>query len=235
MTREVIVVAGLASKGENLAPLRFTAEKIAGPDGLVSYIDGGIPNEIGTYDVATPSEQALLLADRLEGSPDSKFIIVSQSMGALATLTCLEAFASHDIQAISIAPPLTHPDKVVRHPRMLARIKAEEDSYTLPSYSYALGNDGPASTDLPAPVGLRVREALFNDIDDQSPQYLARTIEAVRSGALHIVMPTQDWNTAALAAAGDLPEVHFVEGPHSLQTDQALLEKNIDSIARLVS
>ena len=232
MTREVIVVAGLASKGENLAPLRYTAEKIAGDTGVISYVDGGVPNDIDGYDVATPTEQVFQIAEHLESRPENEFILLSQSMGALATLTCLEAFASHDIKAISISPPLTHPDKVARHPRILGRIKREGDALILPSYSFALGNTGPTQT-TPTPVGLRIGSTVYNDIDAQSPHYLSRTIEAIRSGALKIVMPTQDWNTSALAATGDLPNVHFIQGPHSLQTDQALLDANIDTIAKL--
>lgn len=232
MTREVIVVAGLASKGENLAPLRYTAEKIAGETGVISYVDGGVPNDIGGYDVATPTEQVFQIAERLEAEPGREFIIVSQSMGALATLTCVEAYESLNLKAISISPPLTHPDKVARHPRIIGRIKHEGNSLILPSYSFALADNGPTQI-TPVPVGLRISSNVYDDIDAQSPHYLSRTIGAVRSGALHIVMPTQDWNTSALTAAGDLPSVHFIEGPHSLQTDQALLDANIETIARL--
>lgn len=236
-TPEVIVAGALATKASNIAPSRYAAEMIAGGQ-PVHYVHGGVPNENGDLYVATPSQQEHQITRIIEGNPTQSFVILSQSMGALAALSCVEKFNTPRVNAISIAPPLLYPSDVIRHPRITTMSKISNGRLILPSRSFALGDNGPTRqrvdpSELPDPLQLTVPTALFDEIDEANLGYWGRTVAAVEKGSLKIIMPTEDWNKAALESARDLPTVHYLDGPHSLINDAATLQKNIAAIARL--
>lgn len=226
MSKEIILVSGLASKGSNLAPMKYIAEYLGGES--VSYVDGGHNRESGDIEVSSPEYQTAEISQILQSSPEKNFTIVSHSMGALAALNCLERFDNSKV--ISIAPPLSNPLSTLRHPHLLSRLKIRQDRLILPSYSFALGDAGPSTT-LPEPSETIFPSSIFDEVAEVSENYLGRTIEAIRGNKLSIVMPSQDWNTAGLDAAKQLEQVTYVSAPHSLQTDQVLLERNARIIA----
>lgn len=236
---EVIVVGALATKVSNISSLRYTAEAISGGESPVHYIDGGIVNREGLLSVATPSQQEVQISTIIEHSPRKEFLILSQSMGALAALNSIEkTWDSKHVAAISIAPPLLFPSDTVRHPRITTISKIEDGNLILPSRSFALGDSGPtkyhASTaDLPQPLQLITPPELFEEIDAMNGDYLGRTLRALHQNNLHIIMPTDDWNKAALQTAEDLPNVTHLEGPHSLITEKPLLKHNIKAMTRV--
>lgn len=230
---EVIVVGALATKVSNIAPFRYTAEHIAEDATSIHYVHGGLENQDGTLQVATPSEQAAQINAVIEQYCEKDILIISQSMGALAALACVEQSSSR-VKAISASPPLLYPSDVIRHPRILTRSRISNGQLFLPSYSFALGEAGP-SAQPPTPVELAVTPELFNEIDTINGEYWDRTIAAIEADKLRIVMPTEDWNQAALNSSRQLAHVEYLQGPHSLITEQTLLQKNIGAIARLAS
>lgn len=232
---EVIVTGALATKVSNIAPMRYTAEAIAGKN-AVHYVHGGIVNGQGELSVATPSDQEAQITEIIERNPTKNYIILSQSMGALAALACVEKFYYDNVKAISVAPPLLYPSDVIRHPRITTMSKVQDGKLILPSRSFALGDSGPVYMEpskLPTPLELTVPTELFEEIDSANAEYWDRTTTAINEGGLRIVMPTEDWNTAALEASQDLPQVQYLKGPHSLITEDATLQHNIKEIARL--
>lgn len=236
---EVIVVGALATKVSNIAPLRYTAEAISGGETPVHYIDGGIINREGRLSVATPSQQEVQISTIIEHSPRQDFLILSQSMGALAALGSVETFKhSKHVAALSIAPPLLFPSDTLRHPQITTISKIEDGNLILPSRSFALGDSGPtkyhASTaDLPQPLQLIAPPELFEEIDTVNGAYLGRTLSALHQNRLHIIMPTEDWNKAALETAQDLPNVTYLEGRHSLISEAPLLKHNVRAMTRI--
>jgi len=235
---EVIVTGALATKVSNIAPMRYTAETITGGLAPVHYVHGGITNAEGVLTVATPSQQEAQITEIIERSSSESFVILSQSMGALAALSSIEKFNSPNVTAISVAPPLLYPSDIIRHPRITTVSKMVNGGLILPSRSFALGDSGPTQravdpSTLPEPLQLAVPTELFDEIDEINENYWARTVQAVEANRLQIVMPTEDWNKAALTASHDLPEVHYLPGPHSLITDEETLRENVRAMARL--
>ncbi|GEM_PF-3109916 len=228
MSKEVILVSGLASKGSNLAPLKYVSERIQ--DGAVRYVDGAHILESGELAVSSPSHQTREIAEIVESNPAIDFIIISHSMGALAALRCVESFKN--VTAISISPTLLHPISTMYQSRLLGRLHIKDDGIVLPSYSFALGDGGP-STSLPAPVEAKFSSITFDEIAKLSDTYATRTNRAIRSNTLRIVMPSQDWNASALQAAGQIDQVVHIQAPHSLQTSQDMLERNANIIASI--
>lgn len=222
------MVSGLASKGSNLAPLKNVSERLY--DGAVRYVDGAHTLESGEVAVSAPSHQAHEITEIVESNPTTDFIIISHSMGALAALSCAENFKN--VAAVSISPPLLYPISTLYNSRLLGRLKIRDDGIVLPSYSFALGDEGP-STSLPTPVEAKFSPIIFDEVAKLSDAYATRTNRAVRNNILRIVMPSQDWNASALQAAEQLDQVDYIQAPHSLQTSQDVLERNANIIASI--
>lgn len=236
---EIIVVGALATKVSNISSLRYTAEAISGGESQIHYVDGGIMNEEGLLSVATPSQQEAQISEIIETTPDKTFLILSQSMGALAALTTIEQFkGSRSVAGISIAPPLRYPSETLQHPRIMTMSRVINGKLILPSRSFALGDSGPTvfhpnPSTLPDPVPVIAPPELLEEVKSTDNDYLERTLAALRENKLHIIMPDHDWNEAALDTSKGLPNITSVEGPHSLITEDNLLRHNIQRIVQV--
>ena len=182
---EVIVVGALATKVSNIAPLRYTAEAIASASGSVHYVQGGIANGEGGFSVASVSEQEAQISEIILANPENKFIILSQSMGALAALNCIESFNDLNVHNIAIAPPLLKPGEIVRSERIMTRSKRVNGRLFLPSYSYARGDSGPGPK-TENPLELAMPSTVFEEIDAATPDYWDRVQANSDSGRLHV-------------------------------------------------
>ncbi len=229
---EVIVVGALATKVSNIAPLRYTAEAIASSPESIYYVQGGISNGEGGFNVASVSDQEAQIAEIISAHPENGFIILSQSMGALAALNCIEKFDDLNVNNIAIAPPLLKPGEIVRSERIMTRSKRVDGRLFLPSYSFALGDSGPGPK-AANPLELAMLDNVFTEIDEATPDYWDRVQASNASGRLHVIMPTEDWNDTALEAAQDLPAVTYLPGPHSLITEEPILKSNIATMAEI--
>jgi hypothetical protein len=229
--REVIAVAGLASKSANLASFNHIAREIAG-DGSVSHVDGGFVLN-GKITASGPSRQAAEIKKIIETHPENEFIIISQSLGALGLLAALEENRFANMRGIAISPPLPSPSEIIRHPHLTDRMSIENGQLTIPSFSYA--PQSIASLDKPeGKVHVHIPIDLFDEIDGRSKEYEARTRDVLFQNKLHIIMPTEDWNRALRVASADMPNIVSLPGPHSLFTDKETLRKNAKAIAHLV-
>ena len=229
---EVIVVGALATKVSNIAPLRYTAEAIGSTPKSIHYVQGGIANGEGGYNVASISDQEAQITEIISANPEKGFIILSQSMGALAALNCVEKFGDLNVNNISIAPPLLKPGEIVRSERIMTRSKQINGRLFLPSYSFALGDSGPGPK-ADNPMELAMLDNVFTEIDAATPDYWDRVQASNTSGRLHVIMPTEDWNQTALEVAQDLPAVTYLPGPHSLITDEPILRSNIATMVEI--
>lgn len=236
---EIIVVGALATKVSNISSLRYTAEAISGGESQIHYVDGGIINDEGDLSVATPSQQEAQISEIIESTPDKAFLILSQSMGALAALATIEQFqGKRSVAGISIAPPLRYPSETLQHPRIMTMSRVVNGKLILPSRSFALGDTGPTAfhpdpSTLPDPVPVIAPPELLEEVKSSDKYYLERTLAVLRENKLHIIMPDHDWNEAALEASQGLPNVTLLEGPHSLITESTLLQRNIKKITKL--
>lgn len=229
MSRDIIIVAGMASKGANISPLRMLGDLYA--DESVHYVDGAkLDND--ELVVSSPSHQVAEIDHILEQSNNTDTVIYSQSMGALAAVTCLERLSDRNIRAVAIAPPLPNPTEVLKHPRIRERMHTINGVQRIPSFSFALGDRGPTDT-APKPVDIMVNGAYFDEVAASSSNFMARVRRLTDKGSLQLVLPTQDWNIESHTAASGLNGVHVLEGTHSLYSTHEAMVAAVSELFKL--
>ena len=223
MKDHVIAVAGAACKAKNLAPLRAIAEQLTDSK-HISYVDGVMFVD-GQPEVVSPSQQRASIQEVFAHQGYEKSVIISQSMGAFATVdTLLESPLS---RGIIIAPPLPSPVHLLQSSTYHERTVQRGDVLMVPSYSLSDDQHNPEIT----PVALYGN--VIEDVEALSDTFSEKVQDLVEQKRLGVVVPSRDWNRAAVDSAS-LYQATIVEGTHSLYTDDAnLFARNTQIIADL--
>lgn len=227
MTREVCIVAGLAMKAPNLAPFARLGQMFA-ETAEVHYVNGAELVD-GQLLASGPLDQAKKVIDVAANSDSEETLIVTHSLGAAAAVLCLEQQSTTDMRCIAIAPPLPSPYKVLHHERMKRRLEIGEDGIKIPSYSFALGNQGPSDTP-PEPIDVFIPTAYFEQTHVVSSHFSDMVKALTDSGKLQIVAPTQDWNRQNTELAGLFSGTVYIDAPHSLQGTTDEIENTCKAI-----
>lgn len=197
-----------------MAPLSLLASLHQGED--VHYIDGGEKTDNGLV-ATSPSDQARIVDKILDGSRNTRSLIYTQSLGALAAVRYLEHSSNTQVQAVAIAPPLPDPLKLLHHSRIVSRMHQVKGKYMMPSYSFALGASGPSAL-APTPIDVRIDDSYFADVAANSRDFLERVKRLLEDRLLKLVLPTRDWNSEASNSVAGLQGVFTVDGTHSLHS-----------------
>jgi len=229
MNKEVLIVAGLASKGSNLAPLKMLGELLS--DSSQAYYIDGAEYVNGQLETSTPSMQLEKITNKIRSNPNNEYLIITQSLGAIAAVNALDSEYNIKARVLSISPPLPMPNKVLGHQRIKDIMSHNANRVTIPSYSFALANNGPSDIP-PKPVDVIITKAYFDEIDQASNNFLEKMESAIQSGALQIVSPINDWNKEGISVAKKFNNTIYVDATHSLQTDQKSLKKICEYISK---
>lgn len=221
-----VIIAGMASKAANLAPLALLASHFA-PE-RVAFVDGGIERNKGTW-VASPSEQIIVAQKQLEDLPQGRTILISHSLGALAALHLLEE-NSPELSVVALSPPLLAPSSLLVHPRLLSRLQTTKDGRSyIPSYSYAHQDD--IFGEVPDnPVPVNIAENYAEDIYEHGADFAARSHNMCEKGLLRFIIADEDWNQSALIHGPQFKGTLFMPGIHSFQADKEIMEKTMQTI-----
>lgn len=203
---KVAILAGIGSKASRITPLVKLAETLE-EKGYPTLLVDGATRRAGSraLHVSTPSEQ---MGETLDFLGDTG-IIVSQSMGALAALRCIEE--TH-VKALAISPPLHNPYNVLTHSRIQGRLVHTSDRIAIKSSSFS---DDPSRY-----AAIAMNDDYYSIIQEESKTFASRYSAASQEGNLHTVVGLKDWNTDLITQATEttppLSHVHTVEqAPHS--------------------
>lgn len=226
-----IIVAGMASKARNLAPLALIGSHFVADN--TTFIDGGVQRQNGLW-VASPSEQISAIQKHIERVPQAKTVIFSHSLGALAAIQVAESVAT-DISVIALSPPLLRPTTLLTHPRLLGRIRTTPDGRNyIPSHSFAPQDEGPELAPQ-EPVPVNIGDTYAEDIYEHSHNFATRAHRLCNSGVLRFVIPDQDWNEPARQYGPDFAGSIMVPGIHSFQAEPAVMAKTMYAICEIAT
>jgi pimeloyl-ACP methyl ester carboxylesterase len=230
MSQEVVIIGGVANKPANLAQFKLLGSLLSESSSL-HYINGA-HLEDGQLQVTSSTEQFEETDAIVEKKPGTDFLIIAHSMGSIAAV---KTVAKHPdrTRGVLIAPPLPSPIDLYYHRRSQAKMQEVDGRRVLPSYSFALGENGPSDI-LPKPANVLMPDSYIDDLVSHSGTFQDEVKSLASKGLLKLVVPKQDWNTAILEATTSIPGIISLDSTHSLHGSQSEMERNCHYLADVI-